>query len=299
MKKALPYLATFITGAVISVMVIFNTELGKVTSSEVSLIVNQIVGILVLSLIIWTMPANKLVNPARKKAPWWLHFGGLFGVVIISINFFSVTGAGATIAMAGTVFGQSLMGLIMDMTGFMGVKKEKITMRRALSLLICLAGIVIPFFTGKDLNLMYLVLAVFAGAITMIQMVYNSKLAFYRGPISSARTNVISGLFGALAYGFIFFPETTPAGFRVLFDAPLWLILAGGTVACFVVVSSNVIIPKIPAVYSALLISSGQILAAVVFDIALYDIFDPSLLSCALLMLLGIAVSFEGRKKAA
>ena len=293
MKKLLPYLIAFLTGGVISIMVIFNTEFGRLTSSEVSLTINQVTGIVTLSLIMLSFPRSGLVNPKRKKAPWFLFFGGLFGVLIISANYIGVTKTGATIAMAGAVFGQSLTGLIMDLTGLMGVKKQQIGIRRWIGLAICLIGIAIMFVNAGTVNPLYILPSIGAGILTMIQMVYNSRLSSFKGPFRAARVNVISGLFGALAYSFIFFPETTMEGFRKLSDVPFFLMIAGGITACAVVVSTNIVIPKIPAVYSALLLSCGQITAAVFLDLMLYSIFTPALLAGAVIIIIGIAAGME------
>ena len=266
MKSSLYYIISFITGAVISIMVTFNTEAGRITSSEVSLIVNQIVGIITLEAIMLLARKNEVVNPPRKAVKWTRHyFGGLFGVAIISLNYISVTGAGATIAMAGAVFGQSLSGLIFDLTGALGIKKESIKGKRIVSLIIC----------------------------TMIQMVYNSSLAKAKGAFYSARMNVISGLFGALVYSFLFFSESTVQGFKALASASFLTMIMGGLLACIVVVNTNIVIPKIPAVYSALLLSSGQILTALLIDYILYDTFTPSLLYGTLVTIAGILLSME------
>lgn len=293
MGKSLCYIISFLTGAVISVMVTFNTEAGKLTSSEVSLMINQIVGIMTLEAIMLLGRKSSLINPPEREVKWYRHyFGGLFGVAIISLNYISVSGAGATIAMAGAVFGQSLSGLIFDMTGLMGMQKEKITKRRIISLLICLIGIMIYFFGGDGINL-YIFPSILAGILTMVQMVYNSSLANAKGPFYSARMNVISGLAGALLYAFIFFPETTISGFKAMRDASFPTMVMGGLLACIVVVNTNIVIPRIPAVYSALLLSSGQILAALAVDYVLYETFTPVLLYGTLITLVGIAVSME------
>ena len=84
MKSSLYYIISFITGAVISIMVTFNTEAGRITSSEVSLIVNQIVGIITLEALMLLARKNEVVNPPRKAVKWTRHyFGGLLGVDII------------------------------------------------------------------------------------------------------------------------------------------------------------------------------------------------------------------------
>lgn len=290
MSKTISYLVAFMTGAVIAIMVVFNTEFGKLTSSEVSLIINQIVGIITLSLIMLVFKKSPAVNPQKKEARWYNYFGGLFGVFIISFNYLTVTGTNATIAMAGAVFGQSLMGLVFDMTGFMGVKKERPDKKRYISLFISLLGIIMLFISKEHFNALYLIPAVAAGILTMIQMVYNSHLASLKGAFYSARVNVISGLFGSLLYSFIFFSESTAKGFSHLSSTPFYVIVMGGLLACVVVVNTNIVIPKIPAVFSALLLSAGQLIAAVLIDYFLYGIFTLNQLIGALVILIGIAM---------
>ena len=60
------------TGAVISVMVVFNTKLGEATTNEVSITVNQIVGIVTLTAIMLLFRKSRTVNPPRASAPWYL-----------------------------------------------------------------------------------------------------------------------------------------------------------------------------------------------------------------------------------
>ena len=298
MSDRISYLVSFVTGAVIAVMVTFNTEFGRLTTSEVSLIVNQVVGIATLHLIMVAGRNSIAINPPKGPVKWYMHyFGGFFGVVIILLNYVSVVGAGATVSMAGAVFGQSLMGLVFDLTGLMGMKKERIGRRRTISLLICLIGILIYFFGGESLNF-YLFPSIAAGILTMVQMVYNSRLARARGAFYSARQNVISGLAGALLYAFIFHPSATAEGFRALRDVPFYIAVSGGMLACIVVVNTNIIIPRIPAVFSALLLSSGQIIAAIIIDYALYGIFTPELLIGTLITLAGLvsAVDFTSSR---
>ena len=293
MRKSLCYIISFLTGGIISVMVTFNTEFGRLSTSEVSLIINQVVGIVTLEVIMLLGYKNPLINPSRRPVKWYRHyFGGLFGVAIISLNYISITGAGATIAMAGAVFGQSLMGLVFDLTGLMGMTRMRISKRRKISLLVCLAGIVTYFLGGEGLNF-YLFPSILAGILTMIQMVYNSSLAKEKGAFYSARMNVISGLCGALFYALILFPSSTLEGFRVLNTIPFYIMVGGGLLACLVVVNTNMIIPRIPAVYSALLLSSGQILTALLIDYVLYDAFTPALLYGTVITLAGILLSFE------
>ena len=289
------YLMAFIIGAVISVMVVCNTELGLRTSNNISIATNQLVGIISLFVIMLCTRSSKTLNPPRQSAPLWRWFGGLFGLVILTINYFAVSRAGATIAMAAAVLGQCVMGFIFDVTGFMGMEKRKTTRKKLLSLLISFAGIMIMLLFSGDENLLdilfYALLSVLAGATTMTQMVYNSGFAKLKGPLFSARQNVISGFCGILLFIVIFNLKGEMEAVKGLQELTLVEIVAGGLLGQIVVVGSNIVIPKIPGAVSSILMSAGQIITAVVLDYFMYSVFEPSLIIGALLMILGIMLS--------
>lgn len=292
MNARLLCLISFITGAIISVMVTFNTELGTLTTNEVSITINQIVGIITLTIVMLCFRKNETINPPRKQAPWYLWGGGIFGLVVITCNYFSVRGAGTTIAMASAVFGQCVAGLVFDLTGLMGMEKRHVGVKKTLGIFISFIGIIIMLcFSGESIRITYALIGASAGIITMIQMVYNSRLAGLKGAFFSARQNVISGLIGILLYSFAIMPEATITGWKAVPGIPILILVGGGVLACFVVVFSNTVIPRIPAATSSVLMSSGQVLTAAILDAALYNLMQPSLVIGSLLMIAGIIIS--------
>lgn len=292
--KPICYIAAFLTGAIISVMVVFNTALGTVTNNSISITINQITGIVILSLIMLLGKNSSVINPPRESAPLYKWFGGLFGLAVISINYFSVKATGAAIAMASAVLGQCLMGLVFDLTGFMGMKKRELKAKKALSLGVALIGIAIMLLSPNDRKdshfYLFALLAIASGAITMIQMVYNSGFAKKKGAFFSARQNVLSGLAGILAFILLFNFGPSKEALKGLYGYPIWKAAAGGTLAVAVVVITNLIIPKMPGAASSILMSSGQILTAVALDHYLYGINSPFLLVGAIIMILGLLI---------
>lgn len=300
MGKSAAYFVSLLTGAVISVMVVANTELGRITSNEVSLIINQSIGVILTSLILLVGRKSPVIAPPRRSAKWYMWFGGLFGVFVMIFNFYSVMHIGASLAMAAAVFGQSATGLVLDLFGLAGMQKRKISPLKWLALLISFAGIAVMSLSQDGTwALAYIIMGVAAGVLTMLQLCYNSAFAAAKGAIFSARQNALSGLLGTLAYAFILLPVSTLEGFTRLPGTPVLTIVLGGVLAIFVVTSSNIIIPKIPAVYSSLLLSAGQILMSLVLDTLLYSSFSAPLLVGALVMLAGMLVNFLADRKAA
>ncbi|MEA4866422.1 MAG: DMT family transporter [Sphaerochaeta sp.] len=299
MNPALYLFLDILTGMVISVMVVANTVYGQATTMGVSLIVNHTIGLTILSLILLVGRNKPAIRGPGLKAPWYLYFNGLFGLAILNLNYYTVINAGASLAMASTVFGQSICSLVFDLTGWMGMQKRSLNKTKAVSLLVSLAGILAMATSGDGTFALFsILLGILAGALTMTQMVLNSTLAIYKGPIRASHQNFIGGLAAGLVFYFLLQGEQTLAGLAATPGLPFLLVFSGGTLAVFVVVSTSYVIVKIPAVYSALLLSSAQILMSLAIDTIFFDSFSLPLLLGSLLMLLGMGGNLAADKKA-
>ncbi|WP_345907445.1 DMT family transporter [Sphaerochaeta sp. UBA5849] len=299
MNPALYLFLDILTGMVISVMVVANTLYGQATTMGVSLIVNHTIGLTILSLILLVGRSKPAIRGPGLKAPWYLYFNGLFGLAILNLNYYTVINAGASLAMASTVFGQSICSLVFDLTGWMGMQKRSLNKTKAVSLLVSLAGILAMATSGDGtFALLSILLGILAGSLTMTQMVLNSTLAIYKGPIRASHQNFIGGLAAGLVFYFLLQGEQTLAGLAATPGLPFLLVFSGGTLAVFVVVSTSYVIVKIPAVYSALLLSSAQILMSLAIDTIFFDSFSLPLLLGSLLMLLGMGGNLAADKKA-
>ena len=289
MQQSLYLFLDFLTGMVISVMVVANTQLGLEVTMGVSLIVNHIIGLVFLSLLLWVGKNNKNINTKRRSAPLYLWFNGIFGLVILNCNYYTIINTGASLAMASTVFGQSFFSVVFDLTGFMGMKKRKLSPKKIASLGISGMGIIIMALGGEgDFAFGFIMLGFLAGALTMTQMVLNSTFASYKGSIFASRHNFLTGFVAGMLFYFITAPKATVTGFLALGSVSPLLIFSGGLLAIFVVVSTSYVIIKVPAIYSALLLSSAQILMSLVIDALFFDAFSINLLVGASLMLIGM-----------
>lgn len=107
---------------------------------------------------------------------------------------------------------------------------------------------------------MYYILAFLAGVFTLISVITNSNLAKYIGTRQSTLINFIAGLSVSIIL-YIFF-NNQPFEF---INFPIWT-LFGGLFGVFIVIISNLIIPKIPTIYSTLLIFIGQLFTGLLID---------------------------------
>ena len=131
----------------------------------------------------------------------------------------------------------------------------------------------------------------------MTQMVLNSTFASFKGPIRASHQNFIGGLVAGLLFYFLVQPKATLEGLAITPSLPFLLVASGGILAVFVVVSTSYVIIKIPAVYSALLLSSAQILMSLAIDTIFFDKFSLPLLIGAILMLMGMAGNLVSDRK--
>ncbi|HHU88374.1 MAG: DMT family transporter [Sphaerochaetaceae bacterium] len=301
MQNAIHYFLATIIGSLVSVMVIFNTRLGEASTMALSFIANHVVSIVVLTLILLIVRLKRGRPAERKKAPWYLWFGGVFGYFILNSNYVTIINVGASLMMATAVFGQSLASLIFDLTGFMGRKIYPVSRYKALSLSLSLVGIVVMGFEGGTFAISYLLLGTLTGVITMVQMVYNSRFATYKGVFFSARQNVISGLIFALIIYAFTQAERTIEAFKGIGQIPMPLLVGGGLLSVVVVSGSNFVLPKLPVIYSALLMSAAQIITSLAIDYYFYNLFSYPLLIGTLIillsMVLNVVVDLKEREK--
>mgnify|MGYP001063545530 CR=1 FL=1 len=287
-----------LTGAIISVMVVANTALGHATTMGVSLLVNHVIGLGLVSLILFFGRKRPAIVGPKQKAPLPLYFSGMLGVIILNFNFFSFTALGASLAMALTVFGQSVTSLVFDLNGWLGMEKRSFSLKKVISLAISGVGIAVMATMGVgSYSPLYILMAFAAGAITITQMILNSTFAIYKGPMRASFQTYIAGLTAAIPFYFLTQAKATLEGFTILPTVPFIQIIAGGVLSVTVLISTAFVIVKLPAIYSALLLSASQILASVAIDVIFLGVFSPALFIGALLMLLGMGGNLLADRK--
>jgi len=134
--------------------------------------------------------------------------------------------------------------------------------------------------------MMYL-FAILAGAMVVLSMVMNSQLARGVGIFQGVFINFAAGLLTSLPVYFVCsFYELEALG-AMSYAAP-WYAFLGAFYAIAIVAACNVVIPKIPVVYSAVLIFLGQIVTGLVLDALTAGFFDPYKAIGALLITVGL-----------
>ncbi len=138
---------------------------------------------------------------------------------------------------------------------------------------------------------MYYILAFIAGTLTIISMVTNSTLASYVGTAQSTFVNFITGLLVSLVMFFFFNNQSL-----TFINFPLWALL-GGFLAVFIVIITNLVIPKIPAIYTSLLIFVGQLLTGIIIDFLVNHSVNSNKIIGVSIIVLGLFFNFMIDKK--
>lgn len=109
-----------------------------------------------------------------------------------------------------------------------------------------------------------IILAMLGGVLTTLSMITNSSLGKKIGVLQSTFINYAVGLLGSVLV-LIFMGNKMDVSLEEVSKMPFYIFL-GGALGVIIVFSSNKIIPKIPVVYSMLLMFIGQVVCGVLLD---------------------------------
>ncbi|NNG00697.1 MAG: DMT family transporter [Desulfobacteraceae bacterium] len=277
-------LATAI-GAVITMMIMFNSVLAVKTGQVFANIVIHLVGLAAASLLIPVLE-KKHIN---EKPPLYLYVGGVCGFFIVVSNnvCFAVLGASLTLSLG--IMGQCLGSVIADSMGFLGMTRHPFHHRRLVGFGIILMGILFMIEQWR-VNAFYIAIAVLTGMLVVVTMVVNAQLALRIGVFRGTRINYITGL-GTVALFALAGGVDVTGSFTLLASLHPLYIFGGGICGVTAVVGINYILPRIPVIYGTLLFFLGQVVAGLVIDYLFYRTLSPRRLLGAVIVLSGLAMN--------
>lgn len=130
------------------------------------------------------------------------------------------------------------------------------------------------------------ILAMLGGILTTLSMIVNSSLGKKIGVVQSTCINYIVGLICSTLV-LIILGSSMDVSIGALTKMPLYIFL-GGAIGVIIVYSSNIIIPKIPVVYSTLLLFVGQVVTGIIIDFFVMSEISFSKLVGAIIIIIGI-----------
>ena len=129
-----------VIGALISVMISFNSGLEGYVGSTYSVVIIHAVGLIAI-LIVAAIKKEKIV--IKEAIPFYLFLGGIFGVMLTLVNIITIGGIGVALTTALAVFGQLVFSSLVDHFGLFGLTKYKFNPKKLIGFMIVFIGLVI------------------------------------------------------------------------------------------------------------------------------------------------------------
>ena len=139
----------FISGVLAAIQIAVNGRLGQVTghpfkATAVSMLVGFIsIAIIIAALCIFKGGTKGIIDDKLPggKVKWWMCTGGVFAMIIVGGNVVIAQTLGAGLSLILNVTGQTLGGIVVDATGFLGIEKKPVTVKKIAAVLLMIAGI--------------------------------------------------------------------------------------------------------------------------------------------------------------
>ena len=136
------FLAALLSGALMSIQGVFNTEVTKQSSLWVSTGWVQLSAFLVC-VAAWLFSGRDSVSVLWQVRPKYMLLGGVIGAFITVTVIQSMGALGPAKAVMVIVVSQLAVAYMIELLGIFGVEKQPFEWRKIMGMLICAAGIVI------------------------------------------------------------------------------------------------------------------------------------------------------------
>jgi bacterial/archaeal transporter family-2 protein len=109
-------------------------RIGGVASS----LIVHVSGAIFSALLLWTRGGENIRQ--WRELPWYMLGSGIFGLVLYLTLSRTLPRLGATAAVSLIIFGQLLMGMLIDHFGWFGVSLQPVSVVRLMAVILLLAG---------------------------------------------------------------------------------------------------------------------------------------------------------------
>ena len=277
------YLLALLNGILISISVLFNGMLAQTHSLHLSTVIVHVTGLILIAAIVLI----KRDKPFSKMQRWYLYIGGPLGVLIIICNNVAFDRIGVSAILALLLLGQSIAGLVVDQTGWMGMSKHPFQKHKIIGLVLLICGIGIMLIGRLDITAV--LLSALAGIFIVIARTLNAKLAEKTSVRSSTFYNYFLGLIFAIPVYLILSGNVSGELSSFTLSSRFYIYLGGIVGMCFIMIS-NVIVTKIPAFYLSLLIFVAQVFTGILIDTLIEGMFSIQIFIGGLLVTTGLCV---------
>ncbi len=134
------YLISLITGAITSVMILLNGTLSNAYGNFATSIIIHVVGLISIVLV---LVLSKSKFKLQTGSPLYLYSAGFIGIATVIFTNLSFVYLGVSLTQALGLLGQSVLSIIIDHFGLMGMKTIKFKPKKLIGLSLIVFGIFI------------------------------------------------------------------------------------------------------------------------------------------------------------
>ena len=136
------FLIALLSGALMSIQGVFNTQVTKATSIWVANIFVQFTALLVC-LAAWLITDRSSLEALGKVEPKYMLLGGAIGAFITYTVIKGMEALGPAKAVMLIVISQLILAYVIEVFGLFGVEKQPLELRRVIGMGIAIVGVVI------------------------------------------------------------------------------------------------------------------------------------------------------------
>jgi Uncharacterized protein conserved in bacteria len=284
-----------LVGGVLTIQNSLNSVLAARVGNYLSLILIHLSGFIPLCVIVLL----RKEKGSGEKLPFYCYLGGFVGVGTVVACNLAYGNLGASLAVALALLGQTIGSIAVDATGFLGRRKYPLSARSLPGIALAILGVIVIAGSWEG-RLGYMALAFASGFLPAMSFTMNSQVGLSRGVFRATWCNYAVGLLTTLALIAILRPPLASEA-SGLAGTGLIYIIGGGLLGVVFVAATSFIFPKIPALWTTLLLFTGQALTGVVVDAIAQGSFSVRKLVGTLIVLAGMCVNaaLDARKERA
>lgn len=136
------FLVAIVSGVLMSVQGVFNTQVTKQTSLWVSSAFVQLTA-LIVCLLAWGITDRSSFGALFKVQPWYMLLGGVLGAFITITVIKSVDSLGPAKSAMLIVIAQLIGAYLIELFGLFGVERQPLEWRRVIGMAVSIVGIII------------------------------------------------------------------------------------------------------------------------------------------------------------
>ena len=201
------------------------------------------------------------------RLAWWVLLGGLGGGFFVLAQGLVAGVIGVAIFTIAIVTGQTITGLVVDATGFAGVRRTALAPARVLGAaltVVAVAVAVVPRLGGAEFAAAAIVLPFVAGLAIGLQQALNGRVRTESSSALAATTMNFTVGTAALAVATVV--HLIASGLPEALPSNPWLYLGGAVGAIFIAIQT-VTVARIGVLVLGLCLVAGQLAAALLFDV--------------------------------